>query len=65
MGSYEHGLEFDAYLEGRKAEQERIIELLEPFANAKCDEYCSYRCDCYGKFEAQKFIRLIKGVSNE
>ena len=29
MASYEHGLEFDAYQEGIKAEQERIIKLLE------------------------------------
>lgn len=28
MASYEHGLEFDAYLAGKKEEQERIIKLL-------------------------------------
>ena len=28
MSSYEHGLEFDAYQEGIKAERERIIKLL-------------------------------------
>jgi hypothetical protein len=31
MSSYEHGLEFDAYLEGKKEERERIIKLLEGF----------------------------------
>ena len=29
MSSYTHGLEFDAYLEGKKEERERIIGLLE------------------------------------
>ena len=57
---------FDAWLAQYKAKivaktEERIIKLLEPYANAKCDEYCSYRCECYGKYEAQEFIALIKG----
>ena len=41
-------------------ERERIIKLLEPYANAKCDEYCGYSCECYGKYEAKRFIALIK-----
>lgn len=42
-------------------ERKRIIKLLEGFAIGECDEYCSFRCECYGKYEAQEFIKLIKG----
>ena len=34
MSSYEHGLEFDAYQEGIKAEHDHIIKLLDE--NQKC-----------------------------
>ena len=51
----------ESFVAGIMFERQRIIELLEPYANAKCDEYCSYRCECYGKYEAQEFIALIKG----
>ena len=37
MASYEHGLEFDAYQEGIKAEQERIIKLLEDLGAIRRD----------------------------
>jgi hypothetical protein len=46
---------------GAEQERERIIKLLEGYANAKCDEYCSVRCDCFAKYEAEHFIALIKG----
>ena len=42
-------------------ERERIIKLLEPYANNKCDEVCAGGCDCFGKYEAEHFIALIKG----
>ena len=42
-------------------ERERIMKLLEGYANAECDEYCGYKCECFGKYEAQAFIALIKG----
>ena len=54
---FEHPL----FQEGIAYERERIIKLLEPYANAKCDELCDYRCECYGKYEAKHFIALIKG----
>ena len=41
--------------------EQRIIKLLESYANAKCDEFCAGWCDCFGKFEAETFIALIKG----
>ena len=43
------------------AESERIIKLLEEYSNAECDDYCSVRCDCFAKYEAEHFIFLIKG----
>lgn len=47
--------------EAKKEERERIMKLLEGYANAECDEYCGYKCECFGKYEAQAFIALIKG----
>ena len=47
--------------QGADRERERIIKLLEGYADAECDEYCDYRCECFGKYEAQAFIALIKG----
>ena len=47
--------------QGVAHERERIIKLLESYANAKCDEFCAGWCDCFGKFEAETFIALIKG----
>ena len=54
MSSYEHGLEFDAYQEGIKAERERIIKMLEDYQHPNTqhefnDEFCS------------SLIALIKG----
>jgi len=46
---------------GKYDERERIIELLEQYANAECTEWCSAGCDCYGKHESAHFIALIKG----
>ena len=46
---------------GQTTEQKRIIKLLEPYANNKCDELCAGGCDCFGKYEAEHFIALIKG----
>jgi hypothetical protein len=46
---------------GAKEERERIIKLLEPYANSKCDELCVGRCDCFAKYEAEHFIALIMG----
>jgi hypothetical protein len=46
---------------GVQAERERIIKLLELYANKKCDEECAYICECFGKHEALTFIALIKG----
>lgn len=51
----------EAYNRGREDKEQQIIKLLEGFAIGECDEYCSYRCECYGKYEAQEFIALIKG----
>jgi hypothetical protein len=42
-------------------ERERIIKLLESYALEKCDVHCAYSCECFGKYEAQRFIALIKG----
>lgn len=50
-----------AELLATKRERERIIKLLETYANVECDEYCAYRCECHAKYEAQMFIALIKG----
>ena len=50
-----------AFNTGVIAERKRIIKLLESYANAKCDEFCAGWCDCFGKFEAETFIALIKG----
>jgi hypothetical protein len=61
MASYEHGLEFDAYLAGKKEERERIIKLLE---NEKfilpegIDEGLTL-------MPIQEVIALIKGETNE
>lgn len=58
MASYEHGLEFDAYLAGKKEERERIIKLLNIW---DCN---NDRCDCDSINECiyrQQFLALIKG----
>ena len=62
----EAAIEFEQVVKKYQAEQiaieqERIIKLLEPYANAKCDELCDYRCECYGKYAAKHFIAFIKG----
>ena len=49
------------YEQGIKDERERIIKLLESYSSQKCDDLCAYSCECYGKYEAQRFIALIKG----
>jgi len=51
----------DTFVEGVRVERERIIALLQAYANAECDEYCSFRCECFAKYEAQMFIEQIKG----
>lgn len=53
--------EYESYLTGVGEERERIIKLLEPYANRKCDEFCAGGCDCFAKYEAERFIALIKG----
>ena len=55
MSSYEHGLEFDAYQEGTKAEQERIIKLLEEWGE-KAGCFC-----CSSDAAASEIIAFIKG----
>lgn len=47
--------------QGRIEERERIIALLEPYVTAGCDERCEWSCECFAKYEAEYFIKLIKG----
>ena len=57
--AYNQGVE-----RGAAEERDRIIKLLEGYALQKCDDLCAYQCECYGKFEAKRFIELIKGEQN-
>jgi hypothetical protein len=54
-----------AYNAGMGAERNRIVKLLEDFANRKCQTWCDEKCECYAKAEAEWFIRMIKGNQSE
>jgi hypothetical protein len=47
--------------EGERRAEERIIKYLESFVSIECDEYCAGGCECYGKWEAKRFIEYIQG----
>lgn len=65
MASYEHGLEFDAYQEGIKTEQSRILELIEahPLFMDIVDSPICWVCNDTQNWD-DHIKALIKGENN-
>lgn len=58
--NYQDPTPSDYISQAKFEERERICKILEKYALRKCDPECSYRCECFGKFEAMRFIELIR-----
>jgi hypothetical protein len=53
------------YNAGIQSERNRIIKLLQDFANRKCQAWCDNGCECYAKAEAEWLIGFIERSQND
>lgn len=61
--NYQDPTPSDYIAQAKNEERDRICKILEGYALRKCDDYCGYHCECFGKFEAMRFIEVIRETS--